>query len=249
MNTNRRNPHRTTRDNKIQYYTYVNENKKKKNTSYTKKKLKYHPYKKNRSCKPRSVTIMPKSLITLKIKPKYTCDILTEVKEHPLNKSITKNLKEGDYLSRISYCKVIKKNKDSNFSVENENKYSWNISSNIVEREMIPISHYHTIHKKTMTELATILINAGNIGLTICFEKKPQEKNIENILNSNNVSNKEMSKKLLKGDIRVMLCRLINAEPLLGRSRVMDLEINEKRLIDHRTIKWIVYNYNKYELK
>ncbi len=55
------------------------------------------------------------------------------------------------------------------------------------------------------------------------------------------------------GEDRVMKCRLVRAEPLLGRSMVEDLEIADPkkriRLVDHRTLKWIITDGVKYVVK
>lgn len=54
------------------------------------------------------------------------------------------------------------------------------------------------------------------------------------------------------GSQRVMRCRLIRPEPLLGRSMVEDLEADVKnrvRQVDHRTIEWLVVDGTRYEVK
>ena len=46
-----------------------------------------------------------------------------------------------------------------------------------------------------------------------------------------------------------MVCRLIKAESKLGRSTVIDLltsHENKFRMIDHRTIEYIIINNTKY---
>ncbi len=49
-----------------------------------------------------------------------------------------------------------------------------------------------------------------------------------------------------------MVCHLVKAESKLGRSTVIDLQTtnaNKFRMIDHRTIEYIIVNNTKYELK
>lgn len=82
----------------------------------------------------------------------------------------------------------------------------------------------------TMTKLATLLIEAGVKPFTVCFVKQD-------------------------GDKRTLRGRLIVAEPLMGRSMVedLDLPLDDKagrvRLVDHRTIEWLVINNVRYERK
>jgi hypothetical protein len=81
--------------------------------------------------------------------------------------------------------------------------------------------------KVTKTKAAETLIASHNRPLTVCFEKTD-------------------------GSERVMRGRLITPEPLLGRSMVEDLDITEGhrlRLVDHRTIKYLIVEGVKYVVK
>ncbi len=81
--------------------------------------------------------------------------------------------------------------------------------------------------KITRTEMAEKLIGAKNIPFTVCFDKQD-------------------------GDERVLRGRLISHEALLGRSSVEDLDLegkNRLRLVDHRTLKWLILNKIKYKVK
>jgi len=74
---------------------------------------------------------------------------------------------------------------------------------------------------------AEILVNAYHRPLTVCFVKND-------------------------GTERTLRGRLVKPEPLLGRSTVEDLDVtngNRLRLVDHRTIKWIVVDGTKYTVK
>ena len=85
----------------------------------------------------------------------------------------------------------------------------------------------HETVKASMTEVAEKLINSPRRPLTVCFDK-------------------------LDGTERVMRCHLIDHEALLGRSRVEDLDIplteNRLRLVDHRTVKFLIVDGIKYEV-
>lgn len=78
--------------------------------------------------------------------------------------------------------------------------------------------------KVSMTHAAEMLVSSYGRPFTVCFEKAT-------------------------GEERVLRGRLIAPEPLLGRSRVEDLEApkdKRTRLIDHRTILWLILEGVKY---
>ena len=81
--------------------------------------------------------------------------------------------------------------------------------------------------KVTKTKAAETLISSHNRPLTVCFEKTD-------------------------GSERIMRGRLVTPEPLLGRSMVEDLDIvdgHRLRLVDHRTIKYLIVEGVKYVVK
>jgi hypothetical protein len=83
---------------------------------------------------------------------------------------------------------------------------------------------YSAEEKVTKTRAAEILSTAYNRPFTVCFEKQD-------------------------GKERVLRGRLVEPEPLLGRSHVEDLDVVEGhklRLVDHRTIRYIIVNGTKY---
>lgn len=83
---------------------------------------------------------------------------------------------------------------------------------------------YHEEVRVTMTKAAELLVASVNRPFTVCFVKQ------------------DKTERVLKG-------RLVQPEPLLGRSHVEDLEVagdNKLRLVDHRTVKWLVVDGVKY---
>ena len=89
---------------------------------------------------------------------------------------------------------------------------------------------FNETKKVTMTNLAEILVGAGDKVFTATFIKKD-------------------------GTERVLKGRLIKPEPLMGRSMVEDFEEKDKngkpavKQIDHRTLQSIVIGRTRYELK
>ena len=81
--------------------------------------------------------------------------------------------------------------------------------------------------KETRTRIAEILTHSHNRPFTVCFDKAD-------------------------GDERVLRGRLIKPEPLLGRSLVEDLDVagdHRERLVDHRTIKYLIVDGVKHSVK
>jgi hypothetical protein len=79
----------------------------------------------------------------------------------------------------------------------------------------------------TKTRAAEILISSHNRPLTVCFEKSD-------------------------GSERVLRGKLVTPEPLLGRSMMEDFDIktgNRLRLVDHRTIRYLIVEGTKYSVK
>lgn len=87
--------------------------------------------------------------------------------------------------------------------------------------------NYSKVVEVTRTELAEKLTQSYNVPFTVVFTKQNKEK------------------RKLRG-------RLIRPEPLLGRSKVEDLDIekgNRERLVDHRTIESLIVNDTLYVVK
>ncbi len=175
-------------------------------------------------------------------------------------------LKQGQWISRLSYCKI--KSIDATNTnpvavLENESGFSWSIGGNIVEAETFSPDQYGTTSKVTSTQLAEILTQqVGDTVITVRFTKqaKPEDvlakltesgDNLVNIVNDKK-GGKNLAKSLLVGEERDLVGYVIRPEPLLGRTKMVDLNITaggKDRLVDHRTIKHIIFKGTKYELK
>jgi hypothetical protein len=87
---------------------------------------------------------------------------------------------------------------------------------------------FHTTKKTTKTKVAEMLVQAYNRPFTVCFTKTD-------------------------GKERTLRGRLIQPEPLLGRSMVEDLDLerttHRMRQVDHRTIKFLILDGVKYEVR
>lgn len=160
----------------------------------------------------------------------------TERKANPTDPS---KVAPGHILAIIHYVKVAEIRPDASLMsvapLVTGGKPSPNI---IVEgRELIgqclSADYFAEEIKTTMTDVAQKLVESHNRPLTVCFTKQPGKGQEE-------------------GEDRVLRGRLLSHEALLGRSYVEDMERPENdrvRLVDHRTIRWLVVDGVKYVVK
>ena len=114
----------------------------------------------------------------------------------------------------VSYAKVTAKDMDTNELVE--------IKGTQLVDALSSADFFDSTQKKSKTELAEILINAGVKPFTVVFEKQ-------------------------NGEMRTMRARFLSTEPLLGRSIVSDLDDGGQiKQVDHRTIESIILDRIKF---
>lgn len=167
----------------------------------------------------------------------------------------------GQFLSRVSYVKV-KDISDASIIVENESGFSWKIAKPIVEKEMVSAHQIDEEQSMTRTEVVKRLQSAGDTIFSVCFCKKITEKPIAERLATIDPGDidtpkkrRALAKEFLSGETRILVGYLYKSEPEMGRSVVIDLEIEDKnldtkkRLVDHRTIEWLVLNKTKYVVR
>lgn len=172
----------------------------------------------------------------------------------------------GDYLSEVQYYKVIKINPKTVVLVDDKGKESF-VDKELIALGMHSASQYMSEKVVTRTEIKEILEKAGNNVFTVNFNKQVKEKEVKDkLLNAikdeegNPLSFEEMekglkklSKHLMEGEQRTLIGHLYSIEPEMGRSQVVDLEIPRGtyriRLVDHRTINWLILKNVKYVVK
>ena len=97
------------------------------------------------------------------------------------------------------------------------------------------------------------LISTGNSASYVEETVQLNKSEIAHILSTS--YNKPFTVKFTKADgtDRVLTGRLVHPEPLMGRSMVEDLDVeaskNRVRLVDHRTIQYLIVGGRKYETK
>lgn len=104
----------------------------------------------------------------------------------------------------------------------------FSVHGQVLIDEMKSADEFNRVEEVSKTRLAEILTSSYNIALQVKFEKA-------------------------NGEERVIRGRIKSHEPLMGRSYVEDLDIDDPksrlRLVDHRTLKHVIVDGVKYVVK
>lgn len=132
------------------------------------------------------------------------------------------------------------------------------VSVDILEN-MDSADHFEKEVPSTMTQLAEILEGASDTIFQVQFHKKPNEQSVVQSLSTTTAAalkdkavQQALVKSIVDGELCHMTCHLVEAENMLGRSTVIDLNTksdNKFRQVDHRTIEFIIIRNVKYSLK
>lgn len=188
----------------------------------------------------------------------------------PTKRSKFTDIKQGEYMCEVQYYKVTDKD-DQKIEVRNERGFEFGINDKIVEEGLFSASQFSTTKKVSRTELVNHLENAKDTVFTVNFNKQPNEESVKAILEKTSLADfgdgakrKKLAKELMKGEERTLVGYLKDGEPKLGRSQVVDLEElfenferkkkgesekHTERLVDHRTINWLILKNTKYVSK
>ncbi len=170
-------------------------------------------------------------------KPKKT-EKNDETAERPSHKTDADTVRVGDIMAITDFVKVTKidrvgPNMKMEVSTVCDGTDSYSIQGRVLVENAKSADRYVEEMKVTKTRAAELLVTSHNRPFTVCFVKegKPDE---------------GPSERTLRG-------RLVHAEPLLGRSKVEDLDIakgeHRLRLVDHRTIIFLIVDGVKYTVK
>ena len=137
-------------------------------------------------------------------------------------------LREGEKLSMTEYFTVEQiMPQDGAILARNSAGSLINISGKeMIESRFNSNSQYNEEIKAGKNEMAGKLQTAGDKVFTVCFEKQD-------------------------GSERILTGHLVSAEPNLGRTKVIDLNVGADdkskgiRQVDNRTIKWLVIDNQK----
>jgi hypothetical protein len=154
---------------------------------------------------------------------------MNEIVEGRTNTVDPGRVKVGDLMAFVYYVKV-KRVGDGGATLQVQdldNEEELAIRGKRLIAGSFSADQYEHEEKVTMTRAAEILIASYNRPLTVCFVKQ-------------------------RGEQRVLRGRLLQPEPLLGRSHVEDLDVtgrNRIRLVDHRTIRYLIVEGVKYTVR
>lgn len=166
----------------------------------------------------------------------------------------TDNLKKGDWLSRISYIRILEQT-SKGYRVENASGFSWTIGEDIIENECEPAFECEGTENMTQTQLVDLLLTeARGCVVEVRFTKKQTPERILQQLSGTDVSSmskaaaKKFASQLLIGEERVLVGYVIGTD-MSGRIKMVDLNISDKnnvRLVDPRTLSEVTLRKKKY---
>jgi len=176
----------------------------------------------------------------------------------------------GEYLSEVQYYRVIDKT-SSGADVRNLRGFEFHIAAPILEEGCLTAGQFAKEVKISKTDCVKKMLDAKADVFTVNFNKQPTSDSHGAILSKATVADlsdptrlKKLSKELEKGEPRTLVGHLVDAEPLLGRSKVIDLEehfknierrkkkepeVSELKQVDHRHINWLILDNVKYVVK
>jgi hypothetical protein len=163
--------------------------------------------------------------------------------EVPVKPVDFEKIKEGDLMAFLYYAKVTRKESEYHNRLEGSDYHNrlgrvhvtglagapsvFHVQGYDLIEAGFSADQYSKTEVLSRTKVAEILTTSYNRPFTVCFDKAD-------------------------GRERILRGRLVQPEPLLGRSHVEDLDIMEGsrlRLVDHRTLKWLIVNGVRYNVK
>lgn len=136
------------------------------------------------------------------------------------------DLEKGEWILSKRYMKFDRKrDENSQYFIGTDSNTSW-MTNGLVEKWAVSSSQFSEERKVTRTQMAYALHNAKNSPFTVVFTKKNGEK-------------------------RTLVGYMLNADEMMGRAKVVDLNIdkNNERLVDYRTLEELILDGVKYVLK
>ncbi len=182
-------------------------------------------------------------------------------KAEPETRTKVADLSVGDFMSETQYYEVVGLTEER-VQVRNERGYEFSVAHPIVEEGMYSAGQFGEEVKVTRTGLCELLENAGDSIFTVNFNKQLNEKDVvAEILAAIEEGKSPRAlktrinaavKKGVKGESRTLIGYLVKVEPKMGRSQVIDLQAPAERryrLVDHRTVNWLIHKNVKYVTK
>lgn len=173
-----------------------------------------------------------------------------------------KKLVVGEVLSESQYYKV-EKIVGSKVQLINGEGNRVVVDNNYVNQSLSSASQFTETKKVTKTELAEIFLQHSRVAMTVMFNKKLDNKKVTESISTIysklgiGMTQADFTKQVkavinLKGDERVMVGRHYGNPDVNGRVSFVDMNIesgNPNRLVDPRTINYLIVNNVKYLIK
>lgn len=169
-------------------------------------------------------------------------------------------LKAGEILSESTYYKVVKV-AGNKVQLVTDAGVNIVVDDQLVEKGLKSGDQYETEEKKTRTELSEILFANPNVAMSLSYNKKVDPKTVlAEIMNAHqNTAPKDIEKAFKKaintaieGEERLMRGRHYGSVDNNGRLNFVDMDVtsgNPNRLVDPRTLNFIIVNGVKYVQK
>jgi len=178
-------------------------------------------------------------------------------------------LKKGDVLSESQYYKV-EKTSGSKVQLLVGDQHIV-VTKDYVESFLSSADQFNEAEKMNKTKLAELFINSPRIALTVAFYKQDKKKTKkaykEELVNKAEEVKEDFLKRglaaiedalanpvseVIPGELRVMRGRHYGEVDDMGRIKFVDMDIegeNNMRVVDPRTIQYLIVNNVKYVLK
>jgi len=166
-------------------------------------------------------------------------------------------LKEGTVISMIRYLTVTEI-REHDVTVKTDDGNFWQVDNNIIRASCSTADQcLHTV-VLTATQMAAAFEKLGDHVWTVCFHKKVDPNTVadsllevdDDVRQMSQAKRRRLARELTQGEVRTMTGYTLNHTPdVNGRMKVMDLIINESRLVDPRTIEYFIYKNTKYVRK
>jgi hypothetical protein len=118
---------------------------------------------------------------------------------------------------------------------------------------MYNASVFATTEKMSLTKVAGVLGEANTACFTVCYTCKVDEKAVKERLAKVTAAElkdkaklRALAQEIMEGKETTIVGRLSKAMGKLGRSLIIDLPTQGYRLVDHRTLKWLIIKNVKY---
>lgn len=168
----------------------------------------------------------------------------------------TSKIKVGSTFSRHSFGTVTKFGGNSIY-LKNTEGYEWSITADIVEQEFCFADQYDEEEKASRTAVIEVITDNPATAMTICFNKKPDPKAVAKLLKEGQGEDSARAwNKKVKLAIGGAECTLVgyHTGSFDEHRRLRFHKMNadggtDFRLVDPRTINWIICARKKYIVK